>query len=790
MRMVQVGPLTVLPLTAALLLALAVSPGLGSGAVAVGAAVAVATRLLVDRGLRREGLARLGPANRVTLLRATLTAGIAALVVASWTAAVPRPLLVVLATLALCTDLVDGRLARRRGLVTPFGAAFDMETDAFLILVLSIYAVPVVGGWVLLIGLARYLLFLAGAVWPWLTAPTPPRRWAKVVAAVQGIVLTVVSADVLPRSISAPVALVSLALLTESFGHQVMTLWRLRRGVAYARAPWVRPVVDAVAVALVWLALTLPRKPAQLSPSALLAIPLELLVFLALAVVLPVRWGRLTAVLSGVLLTATVVLTGLDLGFYEAFDRPFNPLSDPGYVGSGLDLVNRSAGRAGEMFAVAGVVVGVGLALALCVWAAMRLRRAAHGAPRAWSRAVVGLSLVWSVAAVDGAQVSGLPVASMPATSLVRAQVHEIRVELHDRAVFDQALAHDSYALTPSQDLLTRLRGKDVLLVFVESYGRVAVENSWFAPMVQQTLASSTADLGSMGFSARSGWLRSPTFGGISWLAHSTLQTGLWIDSQQRYDQVLGGSRLTLTRAFGNAGWRTVSDIPSDDGPWEQGHRFYGFDRMYDSTDVGYHGPRFSYARIPDQYTFRAFAQRELDRRHRRPVMGEIDLVSSHTPWTPLPHVVPWSQLGDGSVYDGMHASHTSFFQLIGGPDQQRDYAKSIQYSLRSLVSFVRHAHDKKLVMVVLGDHQPNSNVSGTGVSHDVPVSLIAHDPKVLDRITSWGWTPGLQPESDVPVLRMDHFRDRFLAAFSGRRARQRGALTATRPASQSAAGR
>ena len=128
--------------------------------------------------------------------------------------------------------------------------------------------------------------------------------------------------------------------------------------------------------------------------------------------------------------------------------------------------------------------------------------------------------------------------------------------------------------------------------------------------------------------------------------------------------------------------------------------------------------------------------------------------------------MVPWSQLGDGSVYDGMHASHTSFFQLLGGPDQQRDYARSIQYSLRSLVSFVRHAHDKKLVMIVLGDHQPNTNVSGTGVSHDVPISLIAHDPKVLDRINGWGWAPGLRPDSDGSVMPMDDFRNRFLDAF------------------------
>jgi len=717
---------------------------------------------------------RLGAANAVTLVRAVLSVVIAGLVVSSWQSPVPRPLVVALAVVALLTDAVDGRIARALDQVTAFGAAFDMETDAFLILVLSVYAVPLVGAWVLLIGLARYLLLLAGVVWPWLKAATAPRRWAQVVAAVQGVVLTVVASDAAPRRVSETMTLLSLALLTESFAHQVSELLRLRRSSGGGRARWVRPVADAVAVVLVWMALALPHRPQQLTPMAVLAIPLELLLFVALALVLPPRWGRLTAFVGGVLLASIVVLSVLDLGFYEAFDRPFNPLSDPGYVGSGLDLVNRSAGRAGQVLAVAGILLGLAVGVTLCVWATLRLRRAVHRAPRAWLRVVAVLTAVWTVAAVTGTHVSGLPLANAPALSLVRAQVDELRTELHDRAVFERSLAHDAYAATPPRDLLTRLRGKDVLLVFVESYGRVAVEDSWFAPMVQRTLATATDDLGSLGFSARSGWLRSPTFGGISWLAHSTLQTGLWIDSQQRYDQVLAGHRLTLTSAFGAAGWRTVSDVPSDDGVWKQGRRFYGFDRMYNSQDVGYHGPRFSYARIPDQYTFRAFAQRELDRPGRRPVMAEIDLVSSHTPWTPLPRLVPWSQLGDGSVYDGMHASHTSFFLLLGGPDQQRDYARSIQYSLRSLVSFVRHAHDKNLVMIVLGDHQPNSNVSGVGASHDVPVSLITSDPAVLDRVSGWGWTGGLRPSSDAPVVAMNHFRDRFLSAFSRPRAASR----------------
>ena len=66
----------------------------------------------------------------------------------------------------------------------------------------------------------------------------------------------------------------------------------------------------------------------------------------------------------------------------------------------------------------------------------------------------------------------------------------------------------------------------------------------------------------------------------------------------------------------------------------------------------------------------------------------------------------------------------------------------------------------------MLGDHQPASVVSGQGADHDVPISVIAKDPKVVDRIASWGWQDGLRPTPDAPVAGMDTFRDRFLSAF------------------------
>jgi hypothetical protein len=85
---------------------------------------------------------------------------------------------------------------------------------------------------------------------------------------------------------------------------------------------------------------------------------------------------------------------------------------------------------------------------------------------------------------------------------------------------------------------------------------------------------------------------------------------------------------------------------------------------------------------------------------------------------------------------------------------------------MTALSSFVATYPDPNLVMVVLGDHQPASVVSGSNPSHDVPISVIAHDPTVLDRIDGWGWTDGLRPADDAPVWPMDSFRNKFLAAF------------------------
>ena len=170
---------------------------------------------------------------------------------------------------------------------------------------------------------------------------------------------------------------------------------------------------------------------------------------------------------------------------------------------------------------------------------------------------------------------------------------------------------------------------------------------------------------------------------------------------------------------------------------------------------------------MPDQFTLATIARRELTPGPRPPLMAEIDLVSSHTPWAPLPRLLDPAALGDGSAYQAVLEQADSADAVWSNSTKVKQaYADSVAYALDSLTSFVENAQDDNLVLVVLGDHQPSAVISGEGASRDVPVSVIAKDPAVLNRTTSWGWQPGLRPARDGVIWPMDAFRDRFFAAF------------------------
>jgi hypothetical protein len=377
------------------------------------------------------------------------------------------------------------------------------------------------------------------------------------------------------------------------------------------------------------------------------------------------------------------------------------------------------------------------------------------------------LGVAWVTSSVLAVHlVPGKPVAAKSAALLAANRAEQFRKSLHDHQVFAREAAVDQFRDTPGTKLLTGLRGKDVVLAFIESYGRSAVEDPAMAPAVDAVLDAGTTRLEAAGYSARSGFLTSPTAGGGSVLAHATLLSGLWINNRQRYKNLTTSNRLTLNRAFQRANWRSIAVVPGVTQTWPEGG-YFGYDKIYAAKDLGYHGPKFSWATMTDQYVMSALERTEHSKPGHAPFLAEIPLVSSHLPWAPLPSLVDWDDVGDGSIFTPMAAAGQQPADLW--PDATRvraAYRQSIEYSLNTLISYVEKYGDDDLVLVFLGDHQPVALVTGKDASRDVPVTIVARDPNVLSQISGWGWTAGLKPAANAPVWPMNSFRDRFLTAF------------------------
>ncbi|MDQ1544584.1 MAG: hypothetical protein QOK08_2222 [Actinomycetota bacterium] len=527
----------------------------------------------------------------------------------------------------------------------------------------------------------------------------------------------------------------------------------------------VRLVLSAVVVFLTVLG---PGLISSATALALIRVPVESVLALAVLAVLP--WPiarRIVAILFALVFVTTIASAALDRGFALAVGEPFNIVTGWPELADAYGVLRDSTGSVPALAILVLLLLAAALAVLVVAVAFFHLANVIRRHSRAALIGGTTIAASWIVLALVGVQiVPGERIAAADTISAAVAKTDQVNAAGAARVASSKAEAADGYAQLPASDLLTGLKGKDVIIAFIESYGQVAVQNTFFSQGVDQVLRKGNAELAADGYSERSAFLTSSTFGGISWLAHSTLQTGLWIDSQQKYDQVTAGSRFTLSDAFTKAGWQTVSDVPSDTKPWSVGTSFYHFGTELNSQNVGYQGPGFSYARIPDQYTWSYFQKHELAKPHE-PVMAEIDFVSSHTPWTPLPHLVPWASVGNGSIFDPQPAQGLPPSVVWQSPHHvQQLYGQSVEYTMSTLFSFLTTYNDPNLVLVVLGDHQPATEVSGVGANHNVPISIISKDPKVINRISSWHWQPGMLPSPTAPLWRMDTFRNRFLTAY------------------------
>ncbi|HKX11059.1 MAG TPA: sulfatase-like hydrolase/transferase [Stellaceae bacterium] len=410
------------------------------------------------------------------------------------------------------------------------------------------------------------------------------------------------------------------------------------------------------------------------------------------------------------------------------------------------------------------ILLGVALALVALVAAIALLLRAMERALRGGRRPELALAVV-------GLSVILLPipwpaVGSLTSAGMSREVGHQIgnawfsfRVLNGGGGPYGEALASPE---PPVRDL-KNLQGHDVYLVFFESYGTTVLDDPQFAAEIKPALAVFEASVEDAGYYMVSNRIDSPTFGGGSWLAHGTIASGLKLD-RFLYGLLLSSNRRTLTSYFAAAGYHTLNIMPGIKKPWPEG-AYWGFERLINGKDLAYDGPEFGWFDVPDQWTLKK-ALEIVDAEPHPPQLTQIVLVSSHTPFAPVPpYVEDWSDVGP---YKGITQDEWS--KIYKDPDWwhlEAPYLQSVKYDLKVLAGWMRQLKGQPLI-IVLGDHQPPGFVSGAEAPHTVPIHVLSRDEDLVLPFTSLGYVAGVTPPVAGPFKGMESFLPDFLSLFAG----------------------
>lgn len=524
----------------------------------------------------------------------------------------------------------------------------------------------------------------------------------------------------------------------------------------------IQDLVTVLAFIGLLVALTLPNRLVWIAEQAYLFFPLEFMV-IGLLLLLPGRIGGGVRILLAFLLGLGMLLRFADLVTHEILARRFNLIFDSHLMADAGRLLTGALGGLGSVLVGLLLVLLIALLWVLAFFMLGRVQRVLRAAPRASGGALVALLLAWV-----GLNTAGWSKTNAYAWDQLVTHGRDTVHSMQDIRAFAETVGDDVLADRPADTMFSRLEGKDVFFVFIESYGRTLLEREPFVGPVTDTLLRAQDNLEAEGLHMRSAYLTAVTAGGQSWLNHATLLSGAWVDTQTRYQSLIVSERVALNRLFRDAGWRTVAAMPAISMAWPEGN-YYGYDHIYNAHNFGYEGLPFNWVTMPDQYVWSALQARELaDNGVRPPLMAELALISSHAPWTPIAELVPWDQVGDGRIFDVQAQAGPTPEELWYDLNRVRDYFRqSIEYALNTLVSYMQEYGDENMVLVVLGDHEAAPRITGDFGSRDVPIHLITYDSEVLAHIDDWQWQSGMLPNADAPVWRMDEFRNRFVDAFS-----------------------
>ncbi|MCU0951807.1 MAG: hypothetical protein MUC68_12290 [Burkholderiaceae bacterium] len=304
--------------------------------------------------------------------------------------------------------------------------------------------------------------------------------------------------------------------------------------------------------------------------------------------------------------------------------------------------------------------------------------------------------------------------------------------------------ALDTAMRDPAQ-ALSALRGRDLNLVFLESYGAMVYDDPQVAPPLARARAAFGQDLAASGRHVASAFVRAATFAGASELSHLSLLSGIDLSDPLRHDLLLTTDRPTLARLFSRAGYESFGVYPALSWDWAES-RFYGFDRFVDARDLDYRGPPLGYWKVPDQYAFAKLHALHPPAGDAPPRLLFFPTITTHLPFGPVPPFQPDLERLLTADPFGADESRRLLTSYVDWLDMRPNYIGMFEYTYRWLGAWMRRPEARETVWLLVGDHQPAASVSGEAARWDVPVHVISRDPALIARFVAQGFVPGLEP--------------------------------------------
>jgi len=483
-----------------------------------------------------------------------------------------------------------------------------------------------------------------------------------------------------------------------------------------------------------------------------------LIIGLVALIQLPTTLRR--AWLIGTSLGTTLVIAALlgDALVWQVLSRPLNIILDPLLLSAGYHLL---AGSLGHLAATLAAVLVGAITIGLILFFLHLLRSIAAGnlsanQTRDRSLKPAALIVILSLAVLALAS-------RQPPTAPIRPVLIQLAVEqagqIQNTLSTRQKLLEKAGVASMQARPLPQLTGRDVVVVFIESYGISALEQARYRQVIQPGLEQAEKRLAQQGLAAVSARLTAPIRGGQSWLSHATFLSGQRIDNDYWHRLLLESGQAMMTDDFRATGHSTLVIAPAIVRSWPQARQL-GFDSVYPAVALAYQGRSDGWVTMPDQYTLYHYSE-QLRPRHQEPVFSVLTLISSHAPWTPGPPLLDdWSQLNDPAVFDHWVPPERDPLAFWRNTDRLRErYAQSLDYSLKSTFGWALRYLPDDALMIILGDHQAASLITGRQASADVPVHIISGSNELLNGLRRDGFGNGLLSADSASSRPMEDMR-------------------------------